>query len=211
MEKTKSPIKENLDPMSQLHPTAMAVNKIQESFGGYLMNFIKSKIACAEDAKDIYQDIIVKIINKSNSLAKEESFESWVFAIARNQIIDYYRSRKKMKELISAPEISFERKEEKAYSEMESCVHGFINLLPEEYKDLIVKSEIDGKSQKQLSEITGIKYVTLRSKVQRGRERIQKMLLNSCKIEKDSAGGVLECAPTSNKSSFNSSTCGCDN
>src|SRR5215212_3383557 len=199
--------------MSHLHPTAMAVNKIQESFGGYLMNFIKSKIACAEDAKDIYQDVIVKIINKSNSLAKEESFESWVFAIARNQIIDYYRSRKKSEELIAAtPEISFERKEEKSHGEMESCLHGFINLLPEEYKDLIVKSEIDGKSQKQLSEITGINYVTLRSKVQRGRDRIQKMLLNSCKIEKDSAGGVLECAPTSNKSSLNSSSaCGCYN
>src|SRR5215212_8450990 len=101
--------------MSHLNPTAMAINKIQESFGGYLMNFINSKIACAEDAKDIYQDVIVKIINKSDSLAKEESLKSWVFAVARNQIIDYYRSRKKPEELIASTlEISFERKEEKS-------------------------------------------------------------------------------------------------
>ena len=199
--------------MSHLHPTVMAVNKIQESFGDYLMNFIKRKIACAEDAKDIYQDVIVKIINKSDSLTKEKSLESWVFAVARNQIIDYYRSRKKTEELIaSTREISFERKEEKSYGEMESCLHDFINLLPEEYKDLIVKSEIDGKSQKELSETTGINYITLRSKVQRGRDRIQKMLFNACKIEKDAAGGLLECVPKSNKSSWNSSSvCGCDN
>src|SRR6266487_1680928 len=150
----------------------MEVSKVERSFGDYLMNFIKSRVSCAEDAKDIYQEVIVKIINKSDSLAKEQSLKSWLFTIAMNQIIDYYRSRKKPEDLdTSTLGNTFEVDEKKAYGELENCLHGFINLLPTEYKDLIIKSEIEGKSQKELSEILGINYVTLRSKVQRGRER----------------------------------------
>ena len=190
----------------------MEANKGEKSYGAYLMNFIKRRVTCSEDAKDIYQEVIVKIINKSNSLTKKESLKSWAFAIARNQIIDYYRSRKRPEELnLFTLENSFEKNEAVTYHEMETCLHGFINLLPEEYKDLIVKSEIDGKSQKELSESIGVNYVTLRSKVQRGRDRIRKMMFNACSIEKDAAGGLLECSPKSGTSSRNgSSPCGCN-
>ncbi len=191
----------------------MEVSKVERTFGDYLMNFIKSRVSCAEDAKDIYQEVIVKIINKSGSLSKEQSLKSWLFTIARNQIIDYYRSRK-MPENLDTPtlENTFERDEKKAYRELESCLHGFINLLPEGYKDLIIKSEIEGKSQKELSEAMGINYVTLRSKVQRGRDRIRKMIFDACSIEKDAAGGLLECVPKSDESSCGaSSSCGCNN
>ncbi len=106
----------------------------------------------------------------------------------------------------------YERNEKKAYRELESCLHGFINLLPEGYKDLIIKSEIEGKRQKEQSEAMGINYVTLRSKVQRGRDRIRKMIFDACSIEKDAAGGLLECVPKSDESSCGaSSSCGCNN
>src|SRR5215207_4013381 len=190
----------------------MEINKVERSFGTYLMNFIKSKVTCVEDAKDIYQEVLVKIIDKSGSLTKEESLKSWVFAIARNQVIDYYRS-KKIPELLSDSILdrSVERRESKVHSELESCMHAFINLLPTEYKELIIKSDIDGTSQKELSETIGINYVTLRSKVQRGRERIRNMILDSCNIEKDAAGGLLECEPRSSKDFQQiSSSCGCN-
>ena len=79
----------------------MHTNQFEKSYRNHLMNFIKSKVSCAEDAKDIYQEVIVKIIHKSASLAKEESLKSWIFTIARNQIVDYYRSRKKTENLDS--------------------------------------------------------------------------------------------------------------
>jgi RNA polymerase sigma-70 factor (ECF subfamily) len=102
-------------------------------------------------------------------------------------------------------ENTFEEDEKKAYGELEGCLHGFINLLPEEYKGVIIKSEIEGKSQKELSKTMGINYVTLRSKVQRGRDRIRKMIVDACGIEKDAAGGLLDCVPKSHKSSCGAS------
>jgi RNA polymerase sigma-70 factor, ECF subfamily len=185
----------------------MEISKVEKLLGGYLLNFIKSMVSCTEDAKDIYQEVIVKIISKQGSLTKEQSLKSWLFTVARNQIIDYYRARKIPKELdTSTLENTFERSEKKAYGKLESCLPRFIDLLPEEYKDLIIKAEIQGKSQKQLSETTGINYVTLRSKVQRGRDRIRKMVFDACHIEKDAAGGLLECVPKSNRSSCGSSS-----
>ncbi len=190
----------------------MEVTNVERSYGAQLRNFIKSKISCSEDAKDIYQEVIVKIINKSNSLRNDESLKSWIFAIARNQVIDYYRSRKKLQELnIATLENPLETIEGKSYGEMEGCLHGLINLLPEDYKNLIVESDIKGKCQKELSETTGINYVTLRSKVQRGRDRIRKMMFNACSIEKDAASGLLECLPKSEMNSISTmSACNCN-
>src|SRR5215207_9245399 len=135
----------------------MEINSIERSYGAHLMNFIKSKISSSEDAKDIYQDVLLKIINKSGALRNDESLKSWIFAIARNQIVDFYRSRKTSRELnFSTIENSPETIEVKSYGEMEGCLHGFINLLPRDYKDLIVESDLKGKGQRQLSETTGI-------------------------------------------------------
>lgn len=174
------------------------ISNIQQQFGDHLFNFIKTKVATTEDAQDIYQEVIFKIINKSQQLTKAQSLKSWLFTIAKNQIIDFYRTRKVYIDIDSISS-DFERADgEGTYYQLEGCIKGFINALPDGYKEIIILSEIEGKSQKELSEHFGINYVTLRSKVQRGREKIRKMIFEACRIDQDSSGRLVDCMPKSN-------------
>lgn len=175
------------------------ITHIQHQFGDHLFNFIRSKVASEGDAQDVYQEVIYKIMNKSGQLQKTQSLKSWLFTIAKNQIMDYYRARKNPTDSAVLAMNALSRQQEMSvYQELEGCLSGFIDQLPETYKELITLSEIEGKSQKELSETLGINYVTLRSKVQRGRDKIKKMIFDACEIELDAAGRFVDCTPKPN-------------
>lgn len=183
---------------------------IQHQFGDHLFNFIKSKVSSVEDSQDIYQEVIVKIMNKTDQLKKTESLKSWLFAIARNQITDYYRSNKSAVDIDSLSPLFMPADEKSnAYYELEGCLSSFIAQLPEDYRQLITLSEIEGKSQKELSESLNIHYVTLRSKIQRGREKLKKMIFDACLVEKDTSGRFVDCIPKLNAPSCGTDKNGC--
>lgn len=189
------------------------INHIQHRFGDHLFNFIRGKVASADDAQDIYQEVILKIMNKTNQLKKAESLKSWLFTIAKNQVIDFYRTKKPVvdPELLSVGALT-EESEVNTYSEMEECLYVFIDQLPDDYKTIITLSEIEGRSQKELAQSLGVNYVTLRSKVQRGREKIRKMIFDACIVEQDASGRFLECIPRSGSPSCENTdqNCACD-
>ncbi len=45
-------------------------------------------------ADDIRQDIFVKIHSRIDTLEQEARLESWLYQIARNSVIDHYRTQK---------------------------------------------------------------------------------------------------------------------
>ena len=73
-----------------------------------------------------------------------------------------------------------------------------ISLLPEEYRNIIIDSEIKGIKQKDLAEKYGMAYPSMRSRVQRGRERLKQLFYNCCHIETDRLGNVLEAQSRNN-------------
>lgn len=190
----------------------MEVAGIYTQFYSSLLSFIRSKIKLKEDAEDILQNVFVKISTNVDKLADEEKIQSWVYTITRNAIIDYYRVNAKAKQ------VSVDEAMEDSLSEQETidstkgldhCMTGMINLLPEEYRDIIIDSEIKGIKQKDLAEKYSMAYPSMRSRVQRGRERLKQLFYNCCHIETDRLGNVLEaqsrndcagpCTPCSDK------------
>ncbi len=174
------------------------IQHIHNEFGEHLKNFIRTKVKVEEDVLDIYQNVLLKIITHIDTLQKTESLKNWIFTITNNQIIDYHRKRKPIADIGDFDDTSLKntnQEDASAYHLMEGCIHSLIAQLPEEYKTIIEQSEIKGISQKELAESLGMNYVTLRSKVQRGRDRLKKMLNDSCLIEQAALGTVTDCKP----------------
>jgi RNA polymerase sigma-70 factor, ECF subfamily len=187
------------------------IANIHSQFGEYLFNFIRKKVGSGEIAEDIYQDVLVKILNKPDQLNIRKSLKSWLFTIAKNQIIDHYRKQKSLSD-IETLQIDFkDQTGTNGYEDLEGCIHSFISQLPDDYRQIIILSEIEGKSQKELSESLGINYVTVRSKVQRGREKIRKLIYDACVIDQNIRGGFVDCTPKGQQVNCGSvdNTCGC--
>ena len=172
----------------------MEIAGIYAQFHQSMLSYIRSKINSREDAEDILQNVFVKISTNVNKLSDEEKLQSWVYTITRNAIIDYYRtnSSKKNIELDNLLEESIpDEPNFDSTKGLDKCIHSMIGLLPEEYRGIIVDSELNGIRQKDLADKYGMAYPSMRSRVQRGRERLKQLFYNCCHIETDSVGNVM--------------------
>lgn len=179
----------------------MEVKNIHNQFHKTLLSFISNRINNKNDAEDILQEVFIKITKGIVSLDDKEKVKSWIFTITRNTITDYYRKNAN-KTNISITENTIEETEEETDIDntkgLDKCLKGFIEKLPEEYRDIIIDSELKGIKQKDLVEKYNLQYPTVRSRVQRGRTRLKEMLLKCCKIELDNRGNILESTPKNN-------------
>jgi RNA polymerase sigma-70 factor, ECF subfamily len=173
----------------------MEVAGIYNEFHQSLLSFIRSRIKSKEDAEDILQNVFIKISGNVDKLSEDEKLKSWIFAITRNAIIDYYRVSAKNQKVNTNGEIVddvIEPIDSDTTKGLDQCVNSMISLLPEEYRTIIIESELRGVKQKDLAEKYGVAYPSMRSKVQRGRERLKQLFYNCCHIETDTRGNVIE-------------------
>lgn len=59
-----------------------------------IYRFIFYRVSHKETAEDLTEDVFVKLFAKLKTLEQSAAFEGWLFQIARNQVIDYYRKKK---------------------------------------------------------------------------------------------------------------------
>ena len=72
------------------------------------------------------------------------------------------------------------------------CLPRVLSELSQEDRDVIVLCDIEGMTQKAYAERLGLPLATAKSRVQRGRNKLKKILLDCCKVEMDSYGNVLD-------------------
>lgn len=70
-------------------------------FEGRLFGYVSRMISNREDAEDIVQDVFIKIYKKIGSYNPEQSFKTWVYAIATNTVYDFLRAKRVKKELLT--------------------------------------------------------------------------------------------------------------
>lgn len=187
----------------------MEIKEIHNQFHSLIYNYIAVRVNNRDDTADIFQEVFIKIATKLDSLSDEEKLKSWILAITRNAIIDYYRKNADSKETELTEKIIKVTKAEtdsETSHGLDKCLKEFIQQLPKEYRDIIIDSEISGIKQKDLVQKYNLAYPSVRSRVQRGRSRLKEMLLKCCKIELDNHGNVLTAVPQ-NLSENNCSSC----
>jgi RNA polymerase sigma-70 factor, ECF subfamily len=59
-----------------------------------LYRFIYYRVSHKEVAEDLTEEVFIKSFRNLKNLEQTAAFEGWLFQIARNQVIDYYRSKK---------------------------------------------------------------------------------------------------------------------
>jgi len=157
--------------------TALTLNigKVFDKEHSRLLGFIRNRVNNPEDAEDILQDVFYSAIQGTSITEPVENILGWIYTVARNKIIDWYRKKRLPHIAIDniSPETSLEHllsdselHPEKMFygklilEEIEAC----IEELPEKQKEVIILQMIEGKTFKEISEITGESINTLLSR-----------------------------------------------
>ena len=168
--------------------------RIFEEFSNKLIIFFKKRVQRQEDAKDLAQEVFLKINRYNGNGPVVKNIGGWVYTIANNTLIDYYRKKKIQ---FSEAEEGFEQvepdRDEKLSEGLFACLKRFLGQLDPETREILEWVELNQGSQKELADRLGLSYPTLRSKVQRGRKKMLKLFQESCHILYDPRGGIIHC------------------
>jgi RNA polymerase sigma-70 factor (ECF subfamily) len=157
-----------------------------------LFHFILGKVKDEQVAKDIHQDIFLKIQTKIHQLQHTSKLTSWVYQITRNTIIDYFRKQSKNNIDISDFDMPEEQAEDFDYSRLTNCISEKIGRLSSKHKEAIVLTSFRNYSQKELAKHLKISYSGTKSRVQKAREILKDQLLDCPNVQSDDTGKLLD-------------------
>ena len=174
-----------------------------------LREFVARRVA-GPDADDVVQEALVRIHRGLGTLRDDERFGPWVYRVARSAIADHHRARARPLVAGKAPvdEALGEAPPEPADDlgpALLSCLATFVTELPSPYREAITLTELEGLSQKEAAELLGLSHSGMKSRVQRGRERLRGMFERCCELTLDARGHVIGCDPRSGCTSTHSS------
>ena len=157
-----------------------------------LRNFIRRRVPDPRDAEDILQEVFYELSEANSLLMPIGHVTGWLFRVARNRITDLFRKQKpesfpdmvaadedgqlpQWEDLLPSPDAGPEALYVRRVllDELELA----LSELPDEQREVFVAHELEGRSFKELSEVSGVNINTLlarkRYAVLHLRERLQ--------------------------------------
>jgi len=163
----------------------------------HLRPYLARRVASPADIDDLLQDIFVRLHQSVATLRDEERFGGWVYRVAHSALVDRARQRGRGPQLEAGDAVDLigDEPDDSLQSELGECVALFVSRLASPYREAVTLTELEGLTQKDAAEMLGISHSGLKSRVQRGREKIRQMFEECCRISVDCRGRVVECEP----------------
>lgn len=160
-------------------------NQIVEQHSNGLFLFLQKNVRERSVAEDLVQHSFEKLWENRKKILQGKG-KSYLFKIAYNAMIDYFRKNKRMyvteevPEKVIHPEVNnFELKE--------WLVLG-LNSLTEQYKSLILLRDYEGYSYQEIGEITDLSESQVKVYIFRARKALKEYFLTHHKQEMKSYG-----------------------
>lgn len=165
-----------------------------------LFAFIRRRVRTREAAEDILQDVMLRIHRHAGTVKDTTAIAAWVHRVTRNAIADHYRSGPVRRELVTSevePKPIDESDGDGSHprSELASCVAPLLNQLPARYREALTLTELGGLSQAEAANRAGLSLSGMKSRVQRARVQLKRLLLDCCEVEFDRRGAVTDYRP----------------
>jgi len=164
------------------------VNKIVEFFKteykkwiGYVRKLIDD--TAERDAEDVVQDVILHIFDRADIGAPIENLSAYIYQSLRNRVVDLLRKRKDILSLSEAIlASSMDTADEFEKRELQEKIFQAMDYLNDEERAVVIATEFDGGSFRELSDAWGVPIGTLLARKSRALKKIRQKLTESVKL-----------------------------
>ena len=168
--------------------------------------FIARRVASPETAEDLTQDVMLRPVRQHPEDLEDPV--AWLYRVARNALIDHYRKRRDpepvgddQRPLDRAANDPFAADPTAARRELAQCLPPLVERLPEPYRSAVRAVDLDGTTHAAAARHAGISVPGMKSRVQRGRRQLRRLLTDCCTIELSATRTITDynsppgCAP----------------
>ena len=163
--------------------------------------FIAKRVADDVQADDILQEVFLRVHRQLGRLNDPDRVVAWLYRIARNTIVDYYRSRGRRRERpiglsgdmeLIAPSSLSDDQSGRLRTELAACLRPMLDRISKDYREAVTLVELEGLTHQAAAKRLGLSVSGMKSRVQRGRKQLKQMLQDCCLIQLDRRGGVAD-------------------
>ena len=164
-----------------------AYNQLVFRFKDRLLNFIYRFVNDLDLAEDLVQDTLLKLYTHKDSYQEIAKFSTWLYTIAANLARTELRKKKRRK-TFSVTELSREDREfiivssdvdpseDLSSQNFERNIQLALAELPDDFKTIIILRDIQELSYDEISKIVDVPLGTVKSRINRGRVKLQQLL-----------------------------------
>jgi RNA polymerase sigma-70 factor (ECF subfamily) len=173
---------------------------IHDEFRPRILRYLTRLVGRGE-AEDLTQQALVKVSRSLQTFRGDSALSTWVYRIATNTAMDYLRSRsgqhapveERVLDSLSDGEESPPDGGEQVASletsmlreEMSECIRDFVERLPQDYRTVVVLSDIEGFTNSEIAQILGVSTGSAKIRLHRARQRLKKELEGGCNFYRD--------------------------
>ena len=164
-----------------------AYNQIFYRYKDRFLNFIYRFLNDLDRSEDLVQDTLLKLYTHKDSYKEIAKFSTWLYTIAANLARTELRKIKRRK-TFSVTELSHDDRvfiiestdmgpgEENFSQNFEKNVKRALAALPDDFKTIIILRDIQELSYDEISKIVEVPLGTVKSRINRGRVKLQQLL-----------------------------------
>lgn len=159
------------------------------------------RLAGENEAEDLCQEVFVKVERNLTSFRNEAQLSTWLYRIATNSFYDRLRSpsfKQKSKEYpIEIDDNTLEKRDftsqqqkpgidqQVIRDEMNACIRGYIDQLPENYRTVLLLSEEEGFKNREIAEILQVSLDNVKIRLHRAKAKLKVSLQGNCDLYLD--------------------------
>lgn len=154
-----------------------------------LFRFVERYVGDAEDARDVTQEVFLKVYGALDAYDPKYKFSTWLFRIAGNAAIDHLRRRKVRAFPLELPpdadgdvqqvdprETRPDPYDDLARRRLRKALDEAIAKLPDDYRELISLRHYGELPYEEIAELKGMPLGTVKNKLFRARQALRDLL-----------------------------------
>lgn len=172
-----------------------ALEEILKKYQDWIFNIALSFVADRDDAADITQEVLVKIVTSLSTFRHESDFKTWLYRIIKNHFLNMKRRKYERlfmtfeqfgKDLDEIPDedlsnYSFEAEEKLLVEEAKlSCMKAMLLCLDREQRLIYILGELFEFTDSVGSEIMEMSKENFRVKLHRAKQQLYNFMDNKC-------------------------------
>lgn len=170
-------------------------NEIVARYKDRLTNYIYRYVGSYDECDDIVQDTFVKVYTSKHLYKEIAKFSTWIYTIAINLAKTKVVKQQKYKTFSISNVYDDENKDfdlpDEAFTPDVDANAKFLNThiqkaldqINENYRELVILRDIEDYSYEEIVDMTGLPMGTVKSRINRGREKLQELLKDIYKEE----------------------------
>ena len=164
------------------------VSSLWSHYKSGLELYILKKVKNKDIANDLAHEVLLKIYNACCSNIEIKNVRSWMYQIAHNTTVDFFKKKNKFTNEI--PEL-FEEDENNMFEDAQKLVRPLIQLLPEKYAVPLHLSDIEEMKQADVSKKLNLSLTATKSRIQRARKLLKEKIIACSNLEMDGKEKLL--------------------